>query len=277
MFADINVLLTKVSQNGGHLGNVQDIRQQFATAYGLGQENAFRKVTDLVNNIKTYLNFYFVSDTSSKALADWLIKYASDQHAKLNGQSPGKTLDDSYSLLKEQYMHDPVGVRVRALCVPVEVLWGFVQNLTDTDVFVLIQKAYELLLPAHKYLTGSGSCPTTDEVRAILQQLEAADEYEYTASDHPSKQTLLMQLQACRPPLNAYIDSLSRDSPESQKTQTIPLVTVPKNRNPAESQKTRTIPLVTVPKNRDPALKGNMHIRTLLSHMKQMNFISTVP
>ena len=264
MFADVNVLLTKVSDKEKHLETVQQIKQQFAETYGSGQnkeeiQNAFQIVSDVVNEIKTTLNRFFVADTSSKALADWLIKYTSDQHDKVNGQPPpGKTLDSwvksgmesLYSGLKEHYLQNPVRVRVRAFCVSVEVLWVYVKALTDNEVSLLVQEAYELLLPAHNYLTRPGQRPppTTDEVKAITKTLSKIkrEVNESEVLNNTSKKDIRKRLRDCNHALQSYIDASPQHSAQSPWLRTIPLVTVPKNRKPTESQKTPTSPPVPV-------------------------------
>ena len=106
---------------------------------------------------------------------------------------------------------------VRAFCACVEALatWkessGLEQKFGGRKLLAYGREAVELSRPGANYLRGMGARPTTAQVRALVEELEAAAEFangercrgEVRDTDRASWRT---QVLACVPALKAYVD-----------------------------------------------------------------------
>ena len=111
---------------------------------------------------------------------------------------------------------------VRAFCEPVEELWKYVQTSghhpmgwTDTDVLPRVREAHELIVSVKRYLVSLRHRPTTEEVKSILQKLEEVATAKAMVRNHRDEWPLQRRLQACGPPLKAYVDYIDPEQGES--------------------------------------------------------------
>ena len=111
---------------------------------------------------------------------------------------------------------------VRAFCAPVEDLWTYVQTSgyhpmgwQNTDVLPRVREAHELIGSVKRYLVSLRGRPTTEEVTAILQKLEEVAGAKDQVSNHRDTWPLQRRLQACGPPLKAYVDYIDPEQSES--------------------------------------------------------------
>ena len=128
--------------------------------------------------------------------------------------------DGWYDYMSEK--KSEIDVLVRAFVTPVEALWKYVENSgyqpmgwQDTDTKPRVKEAHALLESSNRYLSGLGLQPTVDDVREILQKLQEVADAKVNVRNHRDEWPLQRRLQACGPPLKAYVDYIDPELSDS--------------------------------------------------------------